>query len=58
MIVSPDLRLEKRLWRSGLENIAGMDEAGLSAAQDALRMMRDIFIIHRNALRGDYDRIP
>lgn len=33
-------------------------ETKLSAAQDALRMMRDIFIIHRNALRGDYDRIP
>jgi len=31
MIVSPDLRLEKRLWRSGLENIAGMDEAGRGA---------------------------
>ncbi len=31
MIAIPDLRLEKRLWRSGLENIAGMDEAGRGA---------------------------
>ena len=30
----------------------------LSAVQDALRMMRDIFIIHRNARRGVYDRHP
>lgn len=30
----------------------------LSAVQDALRMMRDIFLIHRNAHRGDYDCIP
>lgn len=31
MIAIPDLRLEKRLWHSGLENIAGMDEAGRGA---------------------------
>ncbi len=31
MIAPPDLRLEKRLWHSGLENIAGMDEAGRGA---------------------------
>lgn len=30
----------------------------LSAVQDALRMVRDIFRIHRNARRGDYDRNP
>lgn len=30
----------------------------LSAVQEALRMVRDIFIIHRNARRGDYDRNP
>ncbi|MEW5940242.1 MAG: dolichyl-phosphate beta-glucosyltransferase [Chloroflexota bacterium] len=30
----------------------------LSAVQDALRMVRDIFIIHRNALRGRYDLKP
>ena len=30
----------------------------LSAVQDALRMLRDIFCIHRNALRGDYDHTP
>lgn len=30
----------------------------LSAVQDALRMVRDIFIIHRNARRGLYDRNP
>jgi len=30
-------------------------ETKLSAAQDALRMVRDIFIIHGNALRGRYD---
>ena len=33
-------------------------ENRLSAVQDALRMMRDIFRIHRNARRGDYDRNP
>ena len=33
-------------------------ETKLSAVQDALRMVRDIFIIHRNARRGDYDRNP
>jgi glycosyltransferase involved in cell wall biosynthesis len=33
-------------------------ETKLSAVQDALRMVRDIFIIHRNARRGLYDRIP
>jgi hypothetical protein len=26
--------------------------------QDALRMVRDIFIIHSNALRGRYDLNP
>ena len=30
----------------------------LSAVQDALRMVRDIFRIHANARRGDYDRHP
>lgn len=30
-------------------------ETKLSAVQDALRMVRDIFIIHRNARRGRYD---
>jgi glycosyltransferase involved in cell wall biosynthesis len=30
-------------------------ETKLSAVQDALRMVRDIFIIHSNALRGRYD---
>jgi glycosyltransferase involved in cell wall biosynthesis len=30
----------------------------LSAVQDALRMVRDIFIIHGNARRGLYDRNP
>ncbi len=30
----------------------------LSAVQDALRMVRDIFIIHGNARRGLYDRRP
>jgi dolichyl-phosphate beta-glucosyltransferase len=33
-------------------------ETKLSAVQDALRMVRDIFLIHRNARRGLYDRIP
>lgn len=33
-------------------------ETKLSAVQDALRMVRDIFRIHRNARRGDYDRNP
>ena len=33
-------------------------ETKLSAMQDALRMVRDIFCIHRNARRGDYDRNP
>ena len=33
-------------------------ETKLSAVQDALRMMRDIFRIHRNARRGVYDRNP
>jgi dolichyl-phosphate beta-glucosyltransferase len=33
-------------------------ETKLSAVQDALRMVRDIFVIHRNARRGLYDRIP
>ncbi len=33
-------------------------ETKLSAVQDALRMVRDIFIIHRNALRGRYDLNP
>jgi ribonuclease HII len=31
MIASPDLRLEKIFWKSGLANIAGMDEAGRGA---------------------------
>ena len=31
MIAIPDLRLESNLWRSGLETIAGMDEAGRGA---------------------------
>ncbi len=31
MISTPDLRFEKKLWRSGLENLAGMDEAGRGA---------------------------
>jgi glycosyltransferase involved in cell wall biosynthesis len=30
-------------------------ETKLSAVQDALRMVRDIFLIHRNARRGTYD---
>jgi len=33
-------------------------ETKLSAVQDALRMLRDIFRIHRNARRGVYDRLP
>jgi glycosyltransferase involved in cell wall biosynthesis len=33
-------------------------ETKLSAVQDAIRMVRDIFCIHRNARRGDYDRNP
>lgn len=33
-------------------------ETKLSAVQDALRMVRDIFRIHANARRGDYDRHP
>jgi glycosyltransferase involved in cell wall biosynthesis len=33
-------------------------ETKLNAMQDALRMVRDIFLIHRNARRGDYDRNP
>jgi dolichyl-phosphate beta-glucosyltransferase len=33
-------------------------ETKLSAVQDALRMVRDIFVIHRNARRGCYDRNP
>jgi dolichyl-phosphate beta-glucosyltransferase len=33
-------------------------ETKLSAVQDALRMVRDIFVIHRNARGGLYDRIP
>jgi dolichyl-phosphate beta-glucosyltransferase len=33
-------------------------ETKLSAVQDALRMVRDIFIIHSNALRGRYDLTP
>jgi dolichyl-phosphate beta-glucosyltransferase len=33
-------------------------ETKLSAVQDALRMVRDIFIIHSNARRGLYDRNP
>ncbi len=33
-------------------------ESKLSAVQDALRMVRDIFLIHRNAWRGLYDRTP
>lgn len=31
MIAIPDLRLEKIFWKSGLANIAGMDEAGRGA---------------------------
>jgi ribonuclease HII len=31
MISTPDLRLEKKLWQSGLENVGGMDEAGRGA---------------------------
>jgi ribonuclease HII len=31
MIASPDLRLEKLFWKSGLANIGGMDEAGRGA---------------------------
>jgi ribonuclease HII len=31
MIVTPDLRLEKRFWQNGLLHIAGMDEAGRGA---------------------------
>lgn len=31
MIVSPDLSIEKKFWRSGLSLIAGMDEAGRGA---------------------------
>lgn len=33
-------------------------ETKLSAVQDALRMVRDIFLIHRNAHRGFYDCHP
>jgi dolichyl-phosphate beta-glucosyltransferase len=33
-------------------------ETKLSAVQDALRMVRDIFLIHRNARGGLYDRVP
>ncbi len=33
-------------------------ETKLSAVQDAFRMVRDIFLIHRNARRGVYDRNP
>lgn len=33
-------------------------ETKLSAVQDALRMVRDIFQIHRNARQGIYDRNP
>jgi dolichyl-phosphate beta-glucosyltransferase len=33
-------------------------ETKLSAVQDAIRMVRDIFRIHRNARRGIYDRNP
>ena len=31
MIASPDLRLEKIFWKSGLANVVGMDEAGRGA---------------------------
>lgn len=33
-------------------------ETKLSAVRDALQMIMDIFTIHRNALRGTYDRNP
>jgi ribonuclease HII len=31
MITSPDLRFERRLWRSGLKYVIGLDEAGRGA---------------------------
>ena len=31
MVINPDLRFERRLWRSGLEIVAGLDEVGRGA---------------------------